>query len=409
MAGVPLEALTDRYVVSYAPSATVWARLQQKHRSLKGASLLALGDPTFSADGQSQRPAPPSHGLLVKVVVPGGSAAIAGLKVGDLLLRYGETPLNTLADLKPSDGSEPVPVVVWRKGQELTLRLAAGKLGAVLDGRPPALALRAWREDDALLETSAAPVPPALPGTRLEVTTLAGLFPKDQVQVLLGPGASEQRLEQMARSGSLERFRVVHLATHAQMDPAIASRSALLLARDNLPDALAQAKAGKKVYTGRLTVETVLKDWKLDADLVVLSACETALGPEGGGEGYLGFAQALFQKGARSLVLSLWPVDDTATALLMTRFYENLLGKRDDLKAPLGRAEALQEARRWLRGLARPQAEKLAAALAGGELRATVGPLRPVVGPPGKVGQSADRPFAHPAYWAAFVLLGDPD
>ena len=60
-----------------------------------------------------------------------------------------------------------------------------------------------------------------------------------------------------------------------------------------------------------------------------------------GGEGYLGFAQPLFAKGARSLVLSLWKVDDDATALLMTRFYGNLLGKRAGLKAPLPKAEAL--------------------------------------------------------------------
>jgi CHAT domain-containing protein len=235
------------------------------------------------------------------------------------------------------------------------------------------------------------------------------LFHDGKAELLLGSDASEQRLEQLARESQLATYRILHFATHGQMDPGIASRSALLLARDKLPDPLAQAKAGKKVYTGRLTVDTILKDWKLDADLVVLSACETALGPEGGGEGYLGFAQALFQKGARSLVLSLWQVDDMATALLMTRFYENLLGKREGLKGPLGRAAALQEAKRWLRGLERPQAEKLAAALAGGELRGTVGPLRPVVKSPGKVGQPGDRPFAHPAYWAAFVLLGDPD
>ena len=58
----------------------------------------------------------------------------------------------------------------------------------------------------------------------------------------------------------------------------------------------------------------------------MLSACDTGLGKFSGGEGYLGFSQALFLAGGRSLLLSLWQVDDAATALLMTRFYENLLG-----------------------------------------------------------------------------------
>jgi CHAT domain-containing protein len=53
---------------------------------------------------------------------------------------------------------------------------------------------------------------------------------------------------------------------------------------------------------------------------VVLSACESGLGKQAGGEGFLGFAQPLLARGARGLVLSLWKVDDRATALLMARF-----------------------------------------------------------------------------------------
>ena len=58
---------------------------------------------------------------------------------------------------------------------------------------------------------------------------------------------------------------------------------------------------------GRITAEQILNTWTLDADLVVLSACETGVGKRAGGEGYLGFAQALFMKGARNLVLSDGP------------------------------------------------------------------------------------------------------
>src|SRR5207249_8285747 len=121
------------------------------------------------------------------------------------------------------------------------------------------------------------------------------------------------------------------------------------------------------VYNGLLTAEQVLRTWDLNADLVVLSACESARGKQGGGDGPLGFAQPFFLAGARSLVLSLWPVDDTATALLMRRFYENLLGKRAGLEAPLPKAVALREAKDWLRRLTADELRRLAAGLPGGD------------------------------------------
>jgi CHAT domain-containing protein len=172
---------------------------------------------------------------------------------------------------------------------------------------------------------------------------------------------------------------------------------------------LEQQRRGRKVYDGSLRVGTILREWELDADLVVLSACETAQGKEGKGEGLLGFAQAFLQKGARSVVLSRWKVNDTATALLMVRFYENLLGKRKGLLKPLPRAEALAEAKKWLRELPREEAGVLVARLAGGQLRGTVDPELPPAREvkPAKL-PAGDRPFAAPAYWAAFVLLGDP-
>jgi CHAT domain-containing protein len=113
--------------------------------------------------------------------------------------------------------------------------------------------------------------------------------------------------------------------------------------------ATAAPAAWDSVPDGRVTAEQIVRTWELDADLVVLSACEAGLGRSAGGEGYLGFTQALFAKGARSVVLSLWKVDDRATALLMKRFYQNLLGKRQDLNAAMPKAEALGEAKVWLR------------------------------------------------------------
>jgi CHAT domain-containing protein len=202
--------------------------------------------------------------------------------------------------------------------------------------------------------------------------------------------------------------RVLHFATHGHIDPASAAHSALLLAADRLPDEAEQAKQGKKVYTGRLTVSAIAS-WQLDADLVTLSACETGLGQKTAGDGFLGFTHALLKAGARSLVVSLWKVDDAATALLMTRFYENLLGQREGLKAPLGRAAALREAQSWLRTLLRAESEALAARLSGGELRGTQTALKALGPAPADTAGKDDRPYAHPYYWSAFILVGDPD
>jgi CHAT domain-containing protein len=233
-----------------------------------------------------------------------------------------------------------------------------------------------------------------LPGTRHEVEAVAGLF--GQARTLIGAEANEERLEALRRKGELRGYRYVHLATHGLADAEQPLRSHLALADRRLPDPLQAALRGEPVRTGRLTAEQILNDWQLDADLVVLSACQSGLGKYEAGEGYVGFAQALFVAGARSLVLSQWSVHDDATALLMVRFYENLLGKRGGLKKLLGKAEALAEAKAWLRNLSGREAKAAAAALPRGKVKA-----------PGKA-PGGERPYAHPYYWAGFILVGDP-
>jgi CHAT domain-containing protein len=171
-------------------------------------------------------------------------------------------------------------------------------------------------------------------------------------------------------------------------------------------------RAGEKYYDGKLTASEVLEDWRLDAELVTLSACESGLGRHGGGDGLLGFAQAFLLAGSRSVCLSLWKVDDTATALLMDRFYQNLLGRRPGLDKPMPKAVALAEAKQWLRNLSTSEAAILSADLTKGVARGKgkLGPLLPAV-PESKAkdGGKEGRPYAHPTYWAAFVLFGDPD
>jgi tetratricopeptide (TPR) repeat protein len=423
LAGVPVEALVAArpegrpgYAVSYAPSGTMFAWLQEQRLQADAPDgpagpgrLLALGDPVFTRPGPPAAPSPepPDHGVLLTVVQPGANAAQGGVQAGDVLLSYAGTKLPGPADLPPAlakvgggkwpdaqRGGGGIAVTVWRAGRTLDLTVRPGDLGVIASKKSAAEAVRESREADALLErTRGQPFTP-LPGTRREVETIARLFP--QPEVLLGSQANEQELERRAASDRLRAFRYLHFATHGVLDDQVALRSALILSQDHLADPLAQALAGQEVYNGRVTAEQIRRTWKLDADLVTLSACQTGLGQFRGGEGYVGFSQALFLAGARSLVLSLWKVDDDATALLMTRFYQNLLGRRPGLQQPLPKAAALAEAKDWLRGLTKSEAARL-------RPRGEVEPVEEILPDP-----AGGRPYEHPYYWAAFVLIGDP-
>jgi CHAT domain-containing protein len=416
LAGVPVEALfaarstagRDAPVVAYAPSASMFTYLRKaKIRENGPPTLLALGDPAYPEPKPDPTPPPPpDHGLFVVKVVPNGNADLFGIKDGDVLLEYDGTSLTARPDLKPvasADGPKKVPVKLWREGETRAVEVAAGPLGVQLDNRPAAPVVLAQRAAAEVLTNRADPQA-RLPGTRREVATIASLFPPDRVTTVLGDEARESVVQGFARAGKLKEYRYLHFAAHGRYDPRSAYRTALLLAPD--PDRTADPAAFES--DGVITAEEIARTWDLDADLVVLSACESGLGKQAGGEGFLGFAQPLLARGARSLVLSLWNVDDKATALLMARFYENLLGKRPGLNKPMAKAEALDEAKRWLRNLS---AEEVGGALEALER----GPLRPLATAAGAPGQpsprpaaSGPRPFEHPYYWAAFVLIGDP-
>jgi CHAT domain-containing protein len=207
------------------------------------------------------------------------------------------------------------------------------------------------------------------------------------------------------------RFGFIHLATHCVIDEATPDRSAVILTQTDLPDPLMQVLNHKPAYDGRLSVREIERGWEMKAELVTLSACETALGRDAGGEGFVGFTQALLMSGTRSVCLSLWKVDDTATALLMQRFYANLLGRRSGLTGPMPKAEALREAKAWLRELSRADVLAETAKLSGGVERGKGAKARPPAELSTAVpsGGDDDRPYASPHFWAAFVLAGDPD
>jgi CHAT domain-containing protein len=321
MAGIPIEALLDarhpgspRYVVSYAPSGTMFAWLQERRRGsndVRGKThwLLAIGDPL-----------PPAEAI--------------------------------------SD------------------------------------AVTAQRDITGLARISRGPSFERLPGSALEVEAIARLF--EEKVVLLRSDATEQRLREIQAHGEFTRFSIIHLATHGKMDDVVPMNSRLVLSRIQLPDPASTA-IDQLSYDGIVTAGEVMSTWKIDAELVTLSACQTGLGRNGGGEGFIGFAQAFFLAGARSLIVSLWEVDDQATSLLMSRFYQNWLGRRDGLSGPMSKAEALRQAKEWLRALTTAQVHDEIARLSRGEPRRREG--LPV----------AAHPFDHPHYWAAFILMGDPN
>jgi tetratricopeptide (TPR) repeat protein len=407
MAGIPVEALLakdDSRTVSYAPSGTVFKHLREQPRPDRGAGLLAVGAAIYVRPEKSSEPEPPDHGLLLRAVVPGSNAAARGLKRGDVLLAYNGIKLLKAEDLKPvGEPGRLVPVDVWRRGKVDRLELAPGKPDVVFDPKPAPVAImdeRKLGQALAAVRSGTEEFGP-LQHTRHEVEALAQLFriAGRPARPLIGPDASEPELDRLAATGELGRFDVIHLATHAVIDEGVPARSAVILTQTGLPDAYQQVLNNKPPFDGRLSVREIQHGWRLKADLVTLSACETALGRDAGGEGFVGFTQALLISGSRSVCLSLWKVNDLATSLLMKRFYQNWLGKREGLGTSLAKAEALREAKQWLRELTDENIDREHADVARGPNGAGPRAARP----------AKAHPFEHPYYWAGFILVGDPD
>ena len=183
-----------------------------------------------------------------------------------------------------------------------------------------------------------------LPGTREEAFAVGEVL-------LLGAEASEAglRLAMAKRT----RWRAIHFACHGLLDVERPGLSALALAPDAQDDGLLTA------------LEAMRMDFP--ADLVVLSAAETARGRIVAGEGVMGLARAFLLAGSPRVIGSLWKVDDEATRALMTKFYE--LWNPKTGSPGLGTAEALRKAQEFVR---------------------------------------SQEKWKHPYYWAAWVLWGLP-
>ncbi len=184
---------------------------------------------------------------------------------------------------------------------------------------------------------------PALPESREEVLALGRVYgPLATVRTGLQAGEGSFTTEAAG-------YGVIHLAAHALLNEHGPLYSSIALSPDEEHDGFLEAWEIMRL--------------KLNADIVVLSACETALGEMQQGEGLLGLSRAFFSAGAPSVVASLWKVEDRPTKLLMERFHEQL---RDGQRP----ADALRTAQLHL-------------------LRETR--------------------YVHPRYWAPFVLIGDSE
>ena len=139
-------------------------------------------------------------------------------------------------------------------------------------------------------------------------------------------------------SADLAQYRIVHFATHGLMNSQHPELSGLVL---SLVD-----QEGKP-QNGFLRLHEIY-NLHLEADLVVLSACQTALGQEIQGEGLIGLTRGFMYAGAPRVVASLWQVDDRATANLMKYFYEGMLGQGLRPAAALRAAQiSMMKDKRW--------------------------------------------------------------
>jgi CHAT domain-containing protein len=190
-----------------------------------------------------------------------------------------------------------------------------------------------------------------LPSAELEVNTLGKLYGPARSKVLIGKEATEEEVK--ADAG---KYRLLHFATHAILDDRNPMYSHIML-----------SPTGDNSREDGLLEAWELMNLDLTAEMVVLSACQTARGRVGAGEGMIGMSWSLFVAGSPTVVVSQWKVDSASTAELMIEFHRNLLRRGTGNKLAMTKAEALREAAlKLLRGQ-----------------------------------------YNHPAYWAGFVLIGN--
>ena len=177
---------------------------------------------------------------------------------------------------------------------------------------------------------------------------------------------------------------LLHLACHARFDP---------------DDPLA---SGLALADGRLTMRQVLDELHLEADLVVLSGCETGQSRLHRGDELIGLVRAFIYAGTPSVLVSLWPVDDISTGLLMETFYDHLLASRSP-------AVALAHAQQTLRTMSTAALNErlIVSGLSLQEANAEIARLRQAAAKIVNLTPGPELLLAHPYFWASFILVGD--
>lgn len=161
--------------------------------------------------------------------------------------------------------------------------------------------------------------------TRLEANRIIQLFTPEKASVFEDFAANRERL----KDEDLRHYRILHFAAHGVINNSHPQNSGILLSL---------FEEDGSARPGLLSLNDIFR-LRINADLVVLSACQTGLGDELSGEGLMGLKQGFFFAGTKSSVLSLWQVNDEATADLMQHFYFALIKKR------LPAATALRQAK----------------------------------------------------------------
>jgi CHAT domain-containing protein/Tfp pilus assembly protein PilF len=169
-----------------------------------------------------------------------------------------------------------------------------------------------------------------LPYSHTEIEGIAKLFAKDDRELFFREAATEANVKVPQR---LSSYRMIHFSTHGYVNEARPRFSGLVLSLS--PNSSAE-KTNPPTEDGLLAAYEIF-NLKLNADLVVLSACETGLGKEVKGEGLMSLTRAFMYAGSPSVVVSLWNVNDESAADLMIRFYRHL-------QAGKTKSEALRQA-----------------------------------------------------------------
>ena len=293
---------------------------------------------------------------------------------------------------------------------------AAGATESTLN-QPPLLVDASQHREAGQLRSGHAHSFNSLPGFRKELDSVSKLFekqfPDQTASVLSGDKATEDSF--LTEAG---KFGTLHLITHGYFEePGVKSINQAVVPQDSLisdtksPDpffntslpgllsGLAMAGANTPSEDPENSHDGILRATEIEASslqgvhLVVLSACETGLGAVAGGEGLTGLQRAFQVAGARTVIASLWKVDDDATLTLMTEFYRNLWEKK------LSKLDALREAQLTMPRSYDPKS---------GQLTRSLGTKSEKVDPnkkPDPADTTATR--LDPRYWAAFQLSGD--